>query len=153
MNGWDLIGEDADALFHDGLLPLDWRTKARALHDYAHHVDRFEAVEAWQNRDELDLRHGSVCWAPPGEWYGGEYVVWADTPQDSPDGWVNVGEHSDHAEHGADVMCLRLDGYDDAKVRYWCSVAPPSIHLITCGEGWPWLSRILRPCTVLVLDV
>ena len=155
---WELIGEDCDsgALVHDGTLPLDWHTKAKAL--LSSDMDRGEASDSWPTATVL---HGWRCWAPPGEWYGGEWITWAEN-DDGPEGWCNVGagEHfwctedpDDDSECAGrpDILCLGLNKWDDQAVRAACKSAPPEIHLVTAGEGWPWLSRVIGPVTVVAL--
>lgn len=156
--GWELFGEDAEALVHDGRLPLDWRTKTKAMQAYAGEIDRSAAIDGWHS---ATMRHGYNCWAPPGEWYGGTWVDWPIDPeddQDGPPGWWNVGEHTwcpvdadDDSECAdrADILCLGLDKWDDDAVRAACESAPLEVHLVTAGEGWPWLSRIIGPVTVV----
>lgn len=154
--GWSLIGEDCDALVHDGHLPLDWHTKAKALLDGGDLGRR----EAWQSWPTATVHHAWEIWAPPGDYYGGTLVECDRCDQDGPPGWRNVGEHvwcpldaDDDSEcaDSADILCLKLDKWDDDAVRAACESAPPEVHLVTAGEGWPWLSRIIGPVTVVDL--
>lgn len=154
---WELLGENCESLYHDGHLPLDWRTKAKALLNCD--LGRYEAMESWST---ATVHHGWKCWAPPGEWYGGEYITWQEQTQDGPEGWCNVGEHvwcspdPDLGDEGEcadrpDILCLHLERWDDPYIRAACDSAPPEVHLVTAGEGWPWLSRIIAPVTVVDL--
>lgn len=163
--GWELIGEDFEAIGARGHLPLDWRTKAKAL---IAHEDRESALESLAS---AIVKHGWICIAPPGEGYGSEYYNWDDAaPVEVCPGWVELGEEhewcfdpgdpGDGAEccHD-DIICLCLTGsYDEmdskdiwAAVISVCESAPPEIGLVCPGEGWPWVSRNLGPCTVVIL--
>lgn len=156
---WELIGEDCEAMYHPGVLPLDWRTKAKALLAYAGEVDREAAL---LSLSIAKVVHGVCCWAPPGEWYGGTCIAWSDQG-DAPDGWWAVGEHSqcedDPGPHDPaaaeceedDILCLRLDGHYPTTLERICALMPESIHLVTAGEGWPWFSRVIHAVTVVVL--
>lgn len=149
---WELAGADCEVICHPGLLPLDWRTKARALLAYTHEVDRGAALESLPTAKVV---HGVDCWAPPGEWYGGTYIAWADRG-DAPDGWWPVGDHGECGTEyrecaGDDTLCLDLDAYHQAAISDCCAKAPPGVHLVTAGEGWPWYSRVIGPVTVVTL--
>ena len=164
-SGWELIGEDAEALYHDGHLPLDWRTKATALIAYGHEVDRGAALTCFA--DGVRVFHGVKCGAPPGEWYGGDWIDWSTSSSGAPEGWQYAGDHvwcpidpDDDSECAGrpDIFCFGLEPGEhadligaDKEVRVACRTAPPGVHLITAGEGWPWWSRIIGPVTVVVL--
>lgn len=157
--GWELVGEDYEAIFAHGTRPLDWRTKADALLAYAGEVDREAAL---LSLGTAKVVHGVCCWAPPGEWYGGTYIAWSDQG-DAPNGWWAVGEHTqcenkpgpqfpvpgECEESG--ILCLRLDGHYPTTLGRICALMPESIHLVTAGEGWPWFSRVILAVTVVVL--
>ena len=153
---WDLIGEDADAIYTTELLPLDWRTKAKACIAWGQEVDRPSACEMWATRRPAVVR-GFECWAPPGEWYGGTYVTWADVSTvNAPPGWCWLdvdheecaGDYSE-CDGRPDIVCL--DARPGKSFQDACAEAPESVHLVSAGYGHEWLSRITRPCTVAVL--
>lgn len=159
MRNWDLVGEDASALVHPGHLPLDWRTVACALLSYEHDTDRAAAEDVWTSLEWGEkaaiVKHAWEVWAPPGEWYDGTYYTWHQPQEDVP-GWATLGEQSvDGCECGYDeVVCLGLDKWDQGIIRTVADAlaGEPTIRLIAPGEGWPWLSRIINPATVVLLD-
>ena len=152
---WSLVGENAGALVCDAVLPLDWHTVALALLAYAKEVGRHEAKELLGAG--LKARLGVKCWAPPGEWFGGEYYSWADQPAGTPDGWVVIGEHGDECHQECerpDVLCvwfLASGVLEDAraKVKEWS--VPPNVNVVAAGPGVPWLCRVIGPVTVVDL--
>lgn len=154
---WELVGENCEAMYHPGLLPLDWHTKAKALLAYAGEVDRWAAQ---QSLATAQLRHGVECHAPPGEWYGGTFITWSDQG-DAPEGWWTVGEHGECVDpddpnagecaNQPDILCLHLDEHYESTMVAVCAAVSGMVDLVTAGEGWPWFSRVIGPVTVLVL--
>jgi hypothetical protein len=161
LAGWDLIGEDCEAMVHDGHLPLDWRTKAKALQA---HDDKACALDCFP-LSGIEVVHGALVKAPPGEWFEsgrGEYYTWNDTPPDeTPDGWFWTDvEHTDcawrefpySAADIPEVVCLGLDSWPAGDtIAVAARNAGPEVSCVTPGEGWPWLCRVVRPVTVVVL--
>ena len=159
---WDLIGEDAEAIAADGTLPLDWRTKAKGLRAWANEVGDY--VDVKRLRDAT-VCHAFRCWAPPGEWYGGWWITWHRRNADGG-GWIELDdEHTwctgneDIAEGECaghnDVLCLGFDPLDrdtehiNAAIGMALAYAPPSVHIVCAGEGWPWYSRKIADVTVV----
>lgn len=158
MTGWTMIGEDCDAIGCEGLLPLDWRTKAKGL---LAHDDRWVALESLRT---AKVHHGYRCDAPPGEYYGSEWWVWTDKDPAKAEvlpGWVELDEcHYCGGDcGGGHIVCLDIEPVDSgisdedewAAVASVCESAPPEVHLVTAGDGRPWMSRLIGPCTVVTL--
>ncbi len=154
---WDLVGEDYDAIAHHGHLPLDWHTKAKAL--LGCDLGRFEAAE-WLPLSKMQVVHGWLVKAPPGEWWGSDYYTWTDKlPADEPDGWRWTDEdHQECAGSGypcsyldePGVLCLGFDSWPaDDSIAVAARDAGPEVVAIAVGEGWPWLCRQVGPVTIV----
>lgn len=160
---WDLIGEEAEEIATGGTLPLDWRTKAKGLRGWLNQAGDYVDLKRLRN---ASVHHAFRCWAPPGEWYGGEWITrdrdhasggWAELDQCHD--WCTGNEHIEPGECAgrADVLCLGFDPEDrdtaliHAAVGMALAYAPATVHVVCPGEGWPWLSRIIGPCTVVVI--
>ena len=145
---WYLIGEDAGAMACDELLPRDWRTKARALKAWSLLVGEPFSMH-WLH--QAKVHHGVRCWAPPGEYYGSYYYDWCTAPVD---GWVELTEYcheTDDDDYG-DVVILDLDHYGAILIGLVCAAVAPEIHLVSAGDGWPWMSRVVSPATIVTLQ-
>jgi len=166
---WEMVGEDADAMSCDGHHPKDWRTVARALRAYAGDVGRWDAVELWRSTasdgGHADMvKHGWKCEAPPGQWWGGWYVIWSRVPAErnpAPDSWVLVDEepHEHDPDEGCPgdlpdgAVCLDLDDTaDEEAVRQALGALGPEIVAASLAPGDSWACRLIGPVTVVDLD-
>lgn len=169
MSGWMVMGEDSEAISHEGTLPQDWRTFAKAMLGYANMIGKAEALEVWESiqPDERAgmVRHGWSCWAPPGRWYGGEYTAWFNPATEPYPGWTELEDHDCgpvdpnepcHTESDPALVCLGMGPDDDdaagEALAKACTEAPDTVLLISAGNGYPWLSRIIGPQTIVVLE-
>jgi hypothetical protein len=158
---WELVGDDAEAMCHDGHLPLDWRSKARALQA---HDDKTCALSCFP-LSSLPIAHGWEIFAPPeSEWWGGTILATTPSPNTPPQGWCwSDTPHEDccgpepvdgDTEPCAwadveGVQCHALDpSADIAKVA---ANAPPEVKCIVTRHGDEWLCRIVGPVTVVDL--
>lgn len=161
---WELAGEDYDCVYHDGRLPLDWRTKARALLWWRAEVGDWGAALHMARDREIRPVHGVECWAsPPTGWYGATWVTSQDPADDMPD-WLEeddvhelcsaLDELGNECEGHPDILCLGLDSTDplrDVAARFACSLAPATVNLVTAGMDCPWFSRVVTPVTIVRL--
>lgn len=166
--GWDLLGEDYDAMCHEGHLPLDWRTKAKALLAYAAEIGKPDAIE-WLPLSNITVDHGVEHWAAPDtEWWGSTYVSCNKAPNPAPEGWHwSEDTHDDCGGLGkcpmADsegVICfggrapvvegqMVGDRTLVADLFAAAAAAGPEVRCITTGFGDEWLCRAIGPVTVV----
>lgn len=146
---WYLIGEDAEAMAGDTLLPLDWRTKAQALKAWAREVgEPFDL----HHLHRATVHHGVRCWAPPGEYYGDQYYDWS-LSKPIGGGWIELQDYCylEDDDDFEDAIVLDLDRHNDELLANVRACAAPEIHLVSAGDGWPWWSRVIGPATIVVL--
>lgn len=162
MTAWDLLGEDYDAMFCGELLPLTWRTKAKALLAYAAEIGKPDALE-WLPLSRITVAHGVVHWAPPeSEWWGGEYVSCDKAPTPAPHGWYWSEQVHEQCGDFGGIQCVSHDLPDavclvgttpfkptTADLFRAARAAGPEIHCITTGGGDEWLCRVIGPATVV----
>lgn len=160
---WELVGEDYDCVCHDGLLPLDWRTKAASLLWWRGEVGDWGAALAMARDTKIRPEHGVECWATPvSGWYGSTWIT-AEQPTTEPPGWLEMDDQHELCDPvlcdsecagRPDILCLGLDDGDplrDVAVGFACAMAPASVTLITAGVDDVWMSRVVRPVTVVRL--
>lgn len=128
----------------DELLPRDWRTKAQALGCWRRLTG--EPVDL-HYLHRATVHYGVRCWAPPGEYYGGQYYDWFSEPVD---GWIELEDccYLEDSEPPGDALILpEFSGRLAGRFRRTAH----QVHLIAAGEGEPWWSRVIGPATIVVL--